>query len=133
MQVVAVRHDSRINYPPLDEHSPGRTFSRISFQGIVLLGESCVRSRSSVPQGCGRRCRERWDPIPNPLGEWIEPGSRVFVLPNLVVSKRSGEAQKDFFGQMHSRLNSPGGLGLFDDCDGFSGARLVWQRPTSIL
>jgi uncharacterized protein (DUF362 family) len=35
----------------------------------------------------------------NPLGQWIKPGQRVFVLPNFVMHRRAGETVQDFEGK----------------------------------
>src|SRR5687768_10954735 len=99
MQVVAVRHDPRINYPLLDDHSPGEDFPESPFRGSVSPGNLVYSLVRQCLKDAGADIEHYGTPSWNPLGDWIKPGSRVFILPNLVVNRRSGEAQKDFFGK----------------------------------
>jgi uncharacterized protein (DUF362 family) len=99
MPVIAVRHDGSVRYPPFDQHSPGEAFPEtpvkapISAENHVYgLARQCLKDAGGDVEHFGL---PNW----NPLGQWIKPGSQVFILPNLVVNRRAAETIEDFQGK----------------------------------
>lgn len=93
---IALRRNAEISYPALTDHSPDTLFPEYPFQHnrgnnrVYAMVRDCLHDA-----GCDRIRfgTSSW----NPLSEWIQPGSRVFVLPNFVVDRRRGERIDDFY------------------------------------
>lgn len=99
MNVVSVRREATLTYPPEDKHSPDTRFPENPFPQTELgenqvygLVRQCLRDAGTDAEHYGSA---EW----NPFGHWIQPGSRVFVLPNLVMNGRPGEPMEDFHGK----------------------------------
>lgn len=97
--VVSICRRSNLGYPPPEAHSPPEIFPEDSFaeaprgaNSVYGLVRECLRDAGADAEHFGTA---DW----NPLGDWIKPGNRVFVLPNLVVDRRPGEAIEDFRGK----------------------------------
>jgi uncharacterized protein (DUF362 family) len=97
--VVSICHQPGLAYPAPEAHSPVEIFPEYRFRDVAVGGNSiyglvrqCFRDASADAQRFGT---PEW----NPLGDWIDPGNRVFVLPNLVVDQRPSESAEDFQGK----------------------------------
>ena len=98
MPIVSVARDAGVGYPQNSGHAPAVAYPERLFPD-ERPGENRVYDlvrRALIGAGLDRSSFEtaNW----NPLGEWIAPGARVFVLPNLVVERRSSEPLIDFQG-----------------------------------
>jgi uncharacterized protein (DUF362 family) len=94
--VVSVVHRPGLRYPAVDDHHPPEPFPEIASQGPVLGGGAVYRAVRDCLSGAGLDEGRAGTPDWNPLGNWIDPGSRVFLLPNLVVDRRPTESARDF-------------------------------------
>lgn len=93
--MVVVRRSDSIGYPLLADHSPDTAYPEYPF------GDSLGRNRVyGMVREClrdsGADAEHYATPAWNPLGPWIRTGSRVFVLPNLVVDRRPHETIEKF-------------------------------------
>jgi uncharacterized protein (DUF362 family) len=90
---VSISRNKGIVYPPVEEHSPDISFPEYPFPQEFLSPSNAVYAmvRQCLQEyGCNR---EKFDtPFWNPLGEWINKGDRVFVLPNFVIHRRPWES-----------------------------------------
>ncbi len=97
MADVSVSFDSSVTYPMIGDHCPQRAYAEYPFKFSGVGGNQAY--------DLVRRClkefggdREHFDtPAWNPLGQWIKPGDNVFVLPNFVMNRRSGESLDEFY------------------------------------
>jgi hypothetical protein len=84
-------------YPSDQDYSPSERYPEYPF-GDISMGENrvyglvrnCLHDFGADAEHFGT---DTW----NPLGEWIELGQRVFVLPNLVMHRRPGETLEKFY------------------------------------
>jgi len=99
MPVVSVAHDPSVTYPPHDRHAPAIAYPERPFADETL-GEN--RAYDLVRQcliGAGADSGAFGTASWNPLKGWIDRGSPVFILPNLVVERRPSEPLADFQGK----------------------------------
>jgi uncharacterized protein (DUF362 family) len=96
---ISICRDPGLEYPGTEEHSPAEIFPEYPFpsaragsSGVYGLVRRCLRDIGADASNFG-------SPGWNPLGDWIEPGSSVFLLPNLVVNQRPSEPLRDFEGK----------------------------------
>ena len=99
MALVSISYNAGINYTsPVDDYSPARLYPEYLFEKI-LLGENHVYE---LIRGCLHHYgadKEHYDTsIWNPLGQWVNKGDRVFILPNLVSHRRPFQSNIDFMG-----------------------------------
>ncbi|HEX6750644.1 MAG TPA: DUF362 domain-containing protein [Longimicrobium sp.] len=99
MNVVSVCRDGALAYPAPHDHSPPEPFPESPFPGAPPGGNRVYALVRRALQASGADAGRFGTPAWNPLGEWILPGQRVFVLPNLVVERRPGEPEADFRGK----------------------------------
>lgn len=99
MAVVSLVHDASVGYPAAGGHGPVRPYPESSFPdeppGANRVYDLVRRALETAGADAGRFGTPAW----NPLGDWIAPGQRVFVLPNFVVDRRGGESEIDFQGK----------------------------------
>ncbi len=92
---VVVRRVDGSGYPDIADHSPGTAYPEYPFGNALGKNHAygmvrdCLRDSGADAENYGTSA---W----NPLGSWITRGSRVFVLPNLVVDRRPRESIDDF-------------------------------------
>src|SRR3954471_11699008 len=96
---ISICREPRLEYPRSEDHSPREIFPEYPFphtragaSDVYGIVRRCLRDIGADAANFGSR---DW----NPLGDWIKPGSSVFLLPNLVVNQRPGEQQLDFEGK----------------------------------
>jgi uncharacterized protein (DUF362 family) len=99
MNVVSVCRDPGLAYPATADHSPPERFPESPFPDAPPGGSRVYGLVRRALAGSGADAGRFGTPEWNPLGEWIAPGERVFVLPNFVVDRRPGEALEDFQGK----------------------------------
>jgi uncharacterized protein (DUF362 family) len=87
----------KIDYPPSDEHfSPHEAYPEYRFSHVARRpNEVYAAVRSSFRQA-GLDIENHGTPRWNPLGRWVRPGARVFVLCNFVTHKGVRESALDF-------------------------------------
>jgi uncharacterized protein (DUF362 family) len=96
MSIVSLAIDSSLQYPPDGDFSPHQTFPENPFaevgttpNGVYALVRQCLHQAGA---DAAHFDTAQW----NPLGDWIEPGQRVFVLPNFVAHQRPEQSRDDF-------------------------------------
>ncbi len=95
MNTLAVAVDSAARYPTGDL-GPAQHFPESPFGKDELGTNACYPLVRSALAGSGADADRFGSAEWNPLGEWISPGDRVFVLPNFVAHRREGESLEDF-------------------------------------
>ncbi len=94
MAIVSLALGSALSYPDADfspcESFPETPFADVSPQNGVY--ESVRRALQYSGADAAHFDTPEW----NPLGEWIQPGERVFVLPNFVAHQRPEQSRDDF-------------------------------------
>lgn len=96
MRRIAISRDPTLAYPPAECHSPVEAFPEYSF-GSGRLGDNKVYTL--VRRCLQEFCTDSHQAEPaawSPLSPWIDPGDRVFVLPNFVTHRRSGRSMEEF-------------------------------------
>jgi len=96
---VCIRYNEDISYPLGKSYSPDRIYPEYPFESLPLgqnhvydLVRQCLVDSGADSEHYGSR---NW----NPLGQWINKGDRVFILPNLVAHRRPFESISDFHGK----------------------------------
>ncbi len=94
MSIVSIALDAQATYPagefsPVEKHPEVPFAETASSNAVYDLVRDCLRFAGADADRCGT---EQW----NPLGEWIKPGERVFVLPNFVAHRRAEQSEPDF-------------------------------------
>lgn len=86
-----------IRYPNGDNYfSPSEYFPEYSFDAVSKLDNPVYRLVRQVLADAGLDRKRFGSPSWNPLGDFISPGNRVFVLCNFVCHRRSMETLHDF-------------------------------------
>lgn len=97
--VVSVCRDKGLSYPLPEDQSPPENFPEYPFPGAPPGKSGVYALLRRCLQGAGADAANFGTPAWNPLGDWIPTGSKVFVLPNLVVNRRDSENLNDFQGK----------------------------------
>lgn len=100
MVQVSITHLPGAQYPSGMEFAPSEPYPEYPFGEIPSSGANdayemvrcCLHNFGADASNYGNR---NW----NPLGRWIKPGDKVFVLPNLVMHRRPGESPEYFAGK----------------------------------
>jgi uncharacterized protein (DUF362 family) len=94
--VVSVVHRPELQYPDVEDHHPPESFPEMVLEGQLLGGNHVYSAVRDCLLWAGLDEARAGTPAWNPLSEWVEQGSRVFLLPNLVVDRRPTETTEDF-------------------------------------
>jgi uncharacterized protein (DUF362 family) len=96
MGQVSVVVDSQLRYPAESPFSPSERYPEYRFESLSsrpnLVYEAVRRCFAQAGLDAGRFGTAAW----NPLGQWIKPGQRVFVLCNFVYHRRPNESATSF-------------------------------------
>ena len=96
---VSISLDPSLRYPAADDHSPNVLYPEYAFKHLPLGGNRIY----SLLRMCLQHAEADYDHFNtrswNPLGKWIKPGERVFVLPNFVMHPRPAESIYEFYGK----------------------------------
>lgn len=97
MAIVSISTCRELGYENVGESTHASAFPEYPFDTIGISGVGDVYAlvrRCLYEAGCDRENfgTARW----NPLGTWIKPGDRVFVLPNFVMHRRPDESTQAF-------------------------------------
>lgn len=95
--MISVIADPTLAYPPRDSHfAPSERFPEYRFDEIAREPNRVYAAVRACLVQAGLD-RERFGtPEWNPLGQFIRPGQKVFVLCNFVLHRREHESQADF-------------------------------------
>jgi uncharacterized protein (DUF362 family) len=95
--LLSIICDAGLDYPDGDEwFSPDERFPEYSFLPIARQPNPVYRAVRNVFRQAGLDQAHFDKPEWNPLGAYIRPGSRVFVLCNFVYHRRPGESLRSF-------------------------------------
>ncbi|MEX2140409.1 MAG: DUF362 domain-containing protein [Pirellulales bacterium] len=96
MGQVSVVVDSQLRYPAESPFSPSERYPEYRFEHLSprpnLVYEAVRKCFAQAGLDAGRFGTADW----NPLGQWIKPGQRVFVLCNFVYHRRANESTGSF-------------------------------------
>jgi uncharacterized protein (DUF362 family) len=82
-----------------ESFSPSERFPEYPFRDVATRPNQVYRAVRDCLLQLGLDAKNAGRPEWNPLGEFIEPGSKVFILCNFVYHRRPNESKLDFLGK----------------------------------
>ena len=96
--MISIVIDPDLRYPDADEDfSPDERFPEYRFEHVAQRPNPVYRAVRDVFVQAGLDRERLGTPEWNPLGEYIKPGSRVFLLANFMQERRADESPEDFW------------------------------------
>ncbi len=97
MANVAICRQQNALYPNEEGFSPAKAYPEYPFDPGCVSTTNCVYDlvrQCLYDYGADRERygTQKW----NPLGEWISPGDKVFIMPNFVMNRRNGRSLEEF-------------------------------------
>ena len=92
MPIVSICHNPNIAYPVGENYFSSRLYQEYPFKHLPLGTNRIYELVRRCLMDAGADSEHYDMPDWNPLGQWIKKGDRVFILPNLVAHRRSGES-----------------------------------------
>ena len=95
--MISIRIDPALTYPGAgDGFSPDERFPEYPYERVSGSPNLVYRAVRDVFVQAGLDAEHLGTALWNPLGQFIEPGSRVFLLCNFVEHRRPNEPLEDF-------------------------------------
>ena len=95
--MISILIDPDLQYPDAADHfSPDQRFPEYRYEHVAGRPNSVYRAVRNVLIQAGLDPEHLDTPLWNPLGDFIQPGSRVFLLCNFMQERRSDEPLEDF-------------------------------------
>ena len=96
--MISIVIDPDLRYPDAaDNFSPDERFPEYRFEHVAQRPNPVYRAVREVFVQAGLDAERLGTPLWNPLGEYIKPGSRVFLLANFMQERRADESPEDFW------------------------------------
>ena len=106
--MISIVIDPDLRYPDADEHfSPDERFPEYRFEHVAQRPNPVYRAVRDVFIQAGLDRERLGTPEWNPLGEYIKPGSRVFLLANFMQEQRADESDEDFWSRCSHARRAP--------------------------
>ena len=96
--MISIVIDPDLRYPDAAEgFSPDERFPEYRFEHVAQRPNPVYRAVRDVFVQAGLDRERLGTPEWNPLGEYIKPGDRVFLLANFMQERRADESAEDFW------------------------------------
>ena len=96
MANVSIVRDSGLSYPAKGPYSPPERYPEYRYPDLSNNGNGVYAAVRQCFVQAGLDAGRFGTPEWNPLGQWIKPAQRVFVLCNFVHHRRPNESQAAF-------------------------------------